>query len=290
MAHSESTAEMHRVFNTAASVYDQSGVDFFGPIGRRLVEFSGIGAGQSVLDVGCGRGAVLLPVAEAVGPSGEVVGIDISEEMVKYAENDARERGFGHVTTRVMNGQQPDYPQARFDAVIGGFSVFIWTHGSAELQPYRELLRSGGVFAASAPSFFPTATGKWGFLPEEVHDLLLPHMTQPKEGDAYDCPFTNIHNNWLVTEEAVGSTLAGAGFVDAEVIEEDLLITVQSGDQWVQWTRTHGMRRLWDRLPEQEARELAAEVARRLDALRGADGIITLPTPIVYMRARAPRD
>jgi O-methyltransferase/aklanonic acid methyltransferase len=52
---------------------------------------------------------------------------------------------------------------------------------------------------ASAPSFFPTATGKWGFLPDDVHDLLLPHMTQPKQGDAYDCPFTNIHNNWLVT-------------------------------------------------------------------------------------------
>ncbi|MEU8975856.1 hypothetical protein AB0D11_42840 [Streptomyces monashensis] len=33
------------------------------------------------------------------------------------------------------------------------------------------------------PSFFPTATGIWGFLPEDVHDLLLPHMTQPKEGD-----------------------------------------------------------------------------------------------------------
>ncbi|MFF3763568.1 class I SAM-dependent methyltransferase [Streptomyces sp. NPDC001922] len=290
MGNSESTAEMHRIFNNAADVYDQSGVEFFGPIGRRLVEFSGIGAGQSVLDVGCGRGAVLFPVAEATGKSGEVIGIDLAEEMVKYAEGGARERGLGHVTTRVMNGQQPDYPAGRFDAVIGGFSVFIWTHGSAELKPYRELLRPGGTFAASAPSFFPTSTGKWGFLPEDVHDLLLPHMTQPKDGDAYDCPFTNIHNNWLVTPEAVESTLTGAGFVDTEVVEEDLPLTVESGAQWVRWTRSHGMRRLWDRLSEQDAEELAAEVARRLDALRGDDGVITLPTPIVYMKARAPRD
>jgi O-methyltransferase/aklanonic acid methyltransferase len=290
MGITESTAEMHRVFNTAAEVYDQSGVEFFGPIGRRLVDFSGIGTGKSVLDVGCGRGAVLFPVAEAVGPSGEVIGIDLAEEMVKYAEGDARERGLGQVTTRVMNGQKPDYPAARFDAVVAGFSVFIWTHGSSELRPYRALLRPGGVFAASAPSFFPTATGKWGFLPETVHDLLLPHLTQPKEGDAYDCPFANIHNNWLVTPEAVEETLTGAGFVDAEVMEEDLPITVESGAQWVRWTRSHGMRRLWDRLSEQEAEELAAEVARRLDALRSADGTITLPTPIVYMRARAPRN
>jgi hypothetical protein len=41
---------------------------------------------------------------------------------------------------------------------------------------------------------------------------------------------------------------------------------------------------------EQEAEELAAEVARRLDALCGADGIITLPTPVVYRRDRARQD
>ncbi|MFG2994618.1 class I SAM-dependent methyltransferase [Streptomyces sp. NPDC048257] len=289
MGNSESTAEMHRVFNSAAEAYDQSGVEFFGPIGRRLVEFSSIERGQAVLDVGCGRGAALFPAGEAVGGTGEVVGIDLAEEMVRYADADARSRGLTQVTTQVMNGQVPDFPAARFDAVIGSFSVFIWTHGAAELRPYRTILRPGGTFAASAPSFFPTSTGKWGFLPEVVHDLLLPHLTQPKDGDAYDCPFTNIHNNWLVTPEAVDKTLTEAGFVDVTVREEDLPIVVDSGAQWVAWTRSHGMRRLWDRLDEQEARELAAEVAGRLDALRSADGTITLPTPIVYMRARAPQ-
>lgn len=68
----------------------------------------------------------------------------------------------------------------------------------------------------------------------------------------------------------------------------NLSITVESGAQWVRWTRSHGMRRLWDRLSEQEAEELAAEVASRLDALCRADGTMTLPTTIVYMRARGP--
>ncbi|MFD5751103.1 class I SAM-dependent methyltransferase [Streptomyces sp. NPDC127033] len=289
MGHSESTAEMYRVFNTAAGIYDQSGVEFFGPIGRKLVEYSGIGPGESVLDIGCGRGAALFPAADVVGAHGEVIGIDIAEEMVAHAEAGAKDRGLRQVTVRLMNGQAPAFPAARFDAVIGSFSVFIWTHGAPELRPYVPLLRPGGRFAASAPSFFPTATGKWGFLPEAVHDLLLPHLTKPKEGDAYDCPFANIHNNWLVTEEVVGATLTEAGFADVEVREEALPIVVESGAQWVEWTRSHGMRRLWDRLGEQESRELAEEVSGRLDALRGTDGRITLPTPIVYMRARAPR-
>ncbi|MGW7280202.1 class I SAM-dependent methyltransferase [Streptomyces sp. NPDC054844] len=161
----------------------------FSPIVRPLVESSGTGTGQSVLDVGCGTRHLLFPVTEAVEPSGEVIGFDLAEEMAEYVEGDARERGLGQMATHVMNGQKPDYPAARFDAIVAGFSVFIWTHGSSELRPYRALLRPCGVFSASTPSFFPTTTGKWGFLPETVHDLLLPHLTQPKERDACDCPF-----------------------------------------------------------------------------------------------------
>ncbi|MFJ2805924.1 hypothetical protein [Kitasatospora sp. NPDC087271] len=74
----ENTEEMHALFNRAAKVYGQSGVEFLRSVGRRLVEFSGISAGASVLDVRSGRGALLFPVAEVVGAGGGVVGIDIS--------------------------------------------------------------------------------------------------------------------------------------------------------------------------------------------------------------------
>src|SRR4051794_13624397 len=70
------------VFDRAADAYDQVGVELFGPVGRRLVALSGVKPGWRVLDVGCGRGAVLLPLADAVGPAGEVVGVDLAPRMV----------------------------------------------------------------------------------------------------------------------------------------------------------------------------------------------------------------
>ncbi|MFD9434109.1 class I SAM-dependent methyltransferase [Streptomyces sp. NPDC060002] len=286
----ENTEEMYNLFNKTAKAYDQSGVEFFRPIGRRLVEFSGISAGNSVLDVGAGRGAALFPAAEAVGESGEVIGIDISEEMVKYAQGDADERGLKHVGVQVMNGQKPEFEAGRFDAVIGSCSLFIWVKSAADVRPYRSLLRAGGRFATAAPSFFSTARGKWALFPESVNELLMPYMLQSlKQSGAYDSQFAEAGSNWLVTAESIEKTLTDAGFVDVAVVEEDLPVIVKSGEQWVEFTYTTGMRGMWERIEENERREVISEVSRRLDTLRDEDGVITVPVPIVYMRGKAPQ-
>ncbi|MFE2288820.1 class I SAM-dependent methyltransferase [Streptomyces sp. NPDC059443] len=281
---------MYNLFNKTARAYDQSGVEFFRPIGRRLVEFSGISNGASVLDVGAGRGAALFPAAAVVGKSGEVVGIDISEEMVKYAQEDADELGLKQVSLQVMNGQKPEFEAGRFDAVIGSCSLFIWVKGADDVRPYLELLREGGQFATAAPSFFSTARGKWALFPEVVNELLMPYMLQSlRQSGAYDSQFANAGANWLITPESIEKTLTEAGFTDVEVIEEELPVVVKSGEQWVEFTYTTGMRGMWERIEDDERREVIAEVSRRLDTLRDENGLISVPVPIVYMRASAPK-
>lgn len=58
------------VFEQAASSYDRTGVSYFEPFGTALVGCAGIRPGERVLDIGCGRGAVLFPAAAATGPTG----------------------------------------------------------------------------------------------------------------------------------------------------------------------------------------------------------------------------
>ncbi|MGH2461971.1 MAG: class I SAM-dependent methyltransferase [Chloroflexota bacterium] len=73
------------LYDRAAPIYDQVGPSLFQQAAARLVDLAGVAAGARVLDVGTGRGAVLLAVAGRVGPTGVLVGIDLSEGMVREA-------------------------------------------------------------------------------------------------------------------------------------------------------------------------------------------------------------
>ncbi len=55
-------------------------------------------AGEKVLEVGCGTGAATVPLAEAVGNTGEVVGIDISEPMLAAARERISNSGLRNIT------------------------------------------------------------------------------------------------------------------------------------------------------------------------------------------------
>src|SRR5579871_2774492 len=85
---------MAGVFNRAAATYGQVGPGYFAYFGRRLIEQVGLAPGMRGLDVGTGRGAVLFPAAQAVGPSGSVLGIDLSEEMVRATNAEIEQRGY----------------------------------------------------------------------------------------------------------------------------------------------------------------------------------------------------
>jgi O-methyltransferase/aklanonic acid methyltransferase len=75
--------QLSGMFDRVAPTYDHIGPRFFSHFGRRLVEIAQIPSGSKVLEVATGRGALLYPVSESVGPDGHVIGIDLSEMMVQ---------------------------------------------------------------------------------------------------------------------------------------------------------------------------------------------------------------
>jgi ubiquinone/menaquinone biosynthesis C-methylase UbiE len=62
-----------------------------------LLERAGVAPGMRVLDVGCGPGRLTLPAARRVGPSGEVVGLDIQPEMLRRVRDRAAAAGLANV-------------------------------------------------------------------------------------------------------------------------------------------------------------------------------------------------
>ena len=87
------TGAVAQLFDQLTPFYDQSDVAFFGPIAERLVTLMEPRPGEHAVDLGCGRGAVTTRLARAVGPSGDVVALDVAPGMVAATGDEAARLG-----------------------------------------------------------------------------------------------------------------------------------------------------------------------------------------------------
>src|SRR4051812_30960647 len=69
-------------YNAAADFFDASPLSFWDYFGRRTIQLASLPISSRVLDVCCGTGASALAAAEAVGPTGNVIGVDLATQLL----------------------------------------------------------------------------------------------------------------------------------------------------------------------------------------------------------------
>ncbi len=114
------------------------------PAQALLLRTAELEEGERVLDLACGTGLVTLPAADAVGPSGEVVGTDISQRMVELVTERATELGVRHVSFDRMDAEDVGFPDASFDAVLCGLGLMYVPDPLRSLQEMLRVLKPGG--------------------------------------------------------------------------------------------------------------------------------------------------
>ena len=145
---------------------------FTWPVALRMAAVARIGAGQRVLDVGCGIGDPTLQVAVLVGPHGRVLGIDLVEEMLATARERATALGLGHVEFRAADVSTLEAPPASFDAVLARWSLIYVDDVAGALARLRHTLQAGGRIAVTA--WAPPADNPWIAIPMEELARVLP--------------------------------------------------------------------------------------------------------------------
>jgi ubiquinone/menaquinone biosynthesis C-methylase UbiE len=116
---------------------------------QRLAELARLEAGQSVLDVGCGTGALAIVAKGFVGAGGQVAGVDPSPEMVARAKRKAVKAGveaqFDLGTIEAL-----PFPDATFDTVLSSLMLHHLTDSSREqgIKEIARVLKAGGRFLA----------------------------------------------------------------------------------------------------------------------------------------------
>jgi SAM-dependent methyltransferase len=145
------------------------------PLGRVAIDRLGVGAGERVLDVGCGCGQTLLQLADLAGPTGHVLGVDISPPMLGRARERTAERPT--IALALGDAQTYAFEPAAFDALFSRFGVMFFDDPRAAFRNLRAAARPDARL--SFVCWQALGKNPWAARPLEAVMRLLPASAMP---------------------------------------------------------------------------------------------------------------
>jgi SAM-dependent methyltransferase len=235
--------------------------------------------GESVLEVGCGTGAVTLPLAQAVGEQGRVVGVDIAAPMLDVARQRVTDGGLRNVTLLLGDAQVMPLERSAFDVVTSRMGVMFFADPVAAFRNMASALKPGGrlVFACWAP------------LEENRHwlisyDIALHHLGGPASEVVEPGPLA------FGDPDYVRRILGEAGF--AEIAIERVHPTIIGGTAEEEARQALMMgptaRLIEAKRPSDTTRQMIADEIAAAFAAEASTGPIRLAATIFLVTARRP--
>ncbi len=249
-------------FDALASQYDNTGVDFFQPIAQDLLRAMPPRPGERWLDIGCGRGAVTIPAARAVGATGRVVATDISRRMVELTSELAAEQGLDNVRVQLDDAQAPAIEERSFDTVSSSLVLFFLAQPCEALAAWMEHLRPGGRIGVTT---FGPRDDRWADV-DTVFEAHLPADTR----DARTTGATGA----FASDAGMEALLHDAGFCDVRTVTGSIPVRFADTEQWEAFTWATGQRTMWLAIPEELRPAVRAAAAAKLARYANPDGSI----------------
>ena len=263
------------LFDAVADDYDQTGVPFFAPIAAGLIDALDPQQGESCVDLGCGRGAVTLGLAERVLPEGTVVGLDLSSGMIAHARQLVSGRGLD-VALIVGDASAPPLPRESADVVASSLVLFFLPDPAAALTRWVDLLASGGRIGLAT---FGDQDPVWDAVDKEFGPWVPPMMRDPRVVGP-DSPFSSDHG--------MERMLTDAGAVDVRTEGFRLQVRFGDVDGWERFSRSTGQRAVWSRVPPDDVAGLVARAGALLEDARDENGDVVVWQDIRYTLGVAP--
>lgn len=236
------------------AVYDEVMVPrMFDPWARLLMEMVEVKAGEAVLDIACGPGTVARVAAERAGPTGRVVGCDLSPGMLERARAKGPVDGGAPLEYREGPADALPAADAEFDVVTCQHGVQFFPDRPGAVREMRRVLRPGGLSGVAvwrAIEHLPPLAA----LGAGVEEVAGRELADRYRGGPFG----------FGEPDALGKLFEDAGFTEVTVTERVLPIRFEGGPaQVVSTLAPTPIAEGIDQLSAEQKAALVAAVARR---------------------------
>lgn len=194
--------EARRRYRHLARRYDRS-MKFIAPLRRRVINLLDLGLGDHVLDMACGTGASFQALRAAVGPTGHVTGVELSEEMAAVARQRIAHHGWSDVEVIVGDASTAPLPNG-VDGILF-FLVHDLTRTPAVVQRALAAGRPGATVAALGPMSAP----RWAVPVNLIVRAIAARYVTTFDG--FDAPWSHLSSE--VPDLKVRRILGGGVYV-----------------------------------------------------------------------------
>lgn len=130
-------------WDRASKYYEASWQKQLHPAHEQVLEWADLNGGERVLDIACGTGLVTLPAAQAVGDKGEVVGTDLSDNMVAAIKATAAMRNLNNTSFSQMDAEDLKFEDESFDVALCALGLMYAPHPLKAIEEMHRVLRPG---------------------------------------------------------------------------------------------------------------------------------------------------
>ncbi|WP_321811240.1 MULTISPECIES: class I SAM-dependent methyltransferase [unclassified Burkholderia] len=190
-----------------AWVDEQRSLDrMFEPFETLLADAAAAASARSVLDVGCGTGAVTLAIARRLGTHAHCTGVDISARMIAAARARAERAGLGAGFVHA-DAQTHAFAPGRFDLIVSRFGVMFFDDPVRAFANLRQAARANAqlrfvAWRGAADNPFMTTA-------ERVAATLLPDLPARQPGAPGQFAFGD--------RQRIASVLSDSGWADIAI-------------------------------------------------------------------------
>lgn len=146
----DATYTLGRTSHETTRLIEQSRI--YGESTQRFCKRAGITQGMRVLEIGSGAGDVALTLAERVGPTGRVVGVDVNATILDTARQRAADAGTRNVEFIAGDARTLDFP-GKFDAIVGRFVLMYMAEPREAFAKLMTHVKPGGIAAFQEPEY-----------------------------------------------------------------------------------------------------------------------------------------